>query len=103
MVAHDRDDPASMIALAERVERDSRTGLGLRVSLDELHGTLVHCEAPWTKHDDVAMSEAVARMRRIVDQIRRDVDGGHVRSISGLSAEARRLARTLEHSGLTPV
>jgi len=87
-----------MIELAERVERESRAGHDLRAPLDELHGTLLECGAPSAAGHDPVVSEAVARMRRIVDQVRRDVDRGHVRSISGLSIEARRLTRSLSHS-----
>lgn len=98
MTIRDAVGPTSMIELAERVERESRAGHDPRAPLDELHDTLVECGAPSDSDHDVVVSEAVARMRRIVDQLRRDVESGHVRSISGLSTEARRLSRNLTHA-----
>ena len=86
---------STLIALAERVEDDSRTSLPIGPTLVELAGVLVECEAQATLPTPEG-SDPFARMRRVVDQLRRDVTGGRVQSISGLAAEARRLANKLD-------
>ena len=93
----DLDAPGSVISLADRIERDSRAGVDVRLSLDELQRALSAWSGP--HGDDRTTADALARMHRIVDQLQRDLDRGKVRSISGLSAEARRLARSLARSG----
>jgi hypothetical protein len=79
-------DPSfELITLAERIERESRLGAPLSDLLDRFRELLLRSE--WS----AASSEAhgIARLRAIVDQLARDVEGGHVRSISGLVAQTR--------------
>jgi hypothetical protein len=94
MLERDRQATATVIALAEQVERDSREAQPVGATLDALRLALSDCGTHQAPTGDA--SRALARMCRVVDQVQASVNRGHVRSISGLSAEARRLARDLE-------
>jgi hypothetical protein len=81
-----------LVSVAEAVERDSRAHLPLDGTLEVLDTILERCASEGAE-GNAAASNAIRRMRRIVDQLRRDVRSGHVRSISGLAAESHRFAR----------
>ena len=92
----------ALITLAERVEHESRGKVAILPTLVELERVLPGCEAqamlPAGERPD-----PFARMRGVVDELRRDAVGGRVKSISGLAAEARRLVRELASRNLVTV
>jgi hypothetical protein len=87
-------DHRALVALAERIERESRGGSPVGGLLDELHDALVAVALQSPPSSSAA--SAARRMRGIVTQLTRDADGGKVRSISGLAAHARNLVTELE-------
>ena len=81
----------ALITLAERIEHDSCVAVPVGPMLVELD----HLLASFERHAALRATEQAdpcARMRRVVDQLRRSVAGGRVQSNSGLTREARRLA-----------
>jgi len=90
-----RTDVDAFIALAERIEHESRDGASVGPMLAELDHLLASFDRqaviPATELPDPA-----SRMQNVVDQLRRSVASGHVRSISGLTRESRRFVRQLE-------
>lgn len=88
-----------MIALAERIERESRVGQPVGDLLDELH-TELDALAHQPRRSPSA-ANAARRMEEIVAQLTRDSRGGMVRSISGLAAQARNLIAELGREDTT--
>ena len=79
-------DPSfELITLAERIEGESRLGAPLSDLLDRFRELLLRTERSAVTGE----AHGIARLRAIVDQLARDVEGGHVRSISGLVAQTR--------------
>ena len=87
----------TLIELAERIEQASCTCAPIGPMLTELRDALATCErsTTWLRSD---RPDPFARMYRVIDQLRRDAAGGRVRSISGLTHEARRLTLALDVS-----
>ena len=90
-----------LITLAERIERESRTRRPIDLLLVELCGVVTDYEWQANPADD--RPDPTLRLRRVIDQLRRDVSSGRVRSISGLTHEARRLALELDAAAPAPV
>ena len=90
-------DTKSLIALAERVEHESRAKVPILPTLVELERVLADCETQATLPAS-ERPDPFVRMRSVVDELRRDAVGGRVQSISGLAAAARRLVRELDRA-----
>jgi hypothetical protein len=92
--------PDALVALAEKIERDSRDGEPVEQSLAELADRLRSCATDPSLVPSRGPADALTRMLGVVDHLQHTVSSGRVQSISGLAAAARRFARTLE--SLTP-
>jgi hypothetical protein len=88
--------PDALVALAEKIERDSRDGEPVERSLAELAGGLRACATDLRPDASRRTADALTRMLGVVDHLQHTVGSGRVQSISGLAAAARRLAGSLE-------
>jgi hypothetical protein len=92
----DRDAPDQglplLVALAEAIEQGSREGHPVVWLLDDLE------EATDRTCRRLAPADAddIDRWRRVMTSVRRAVETGRVRSVSGIAREARRLAARVE-------
>lgn len=78
------DPSLDLLTLADCIERESRRRGPVSGLLDRFRDLLQRSEPSATAEVD-----GIARLRTIVDELARDVAGGHVRSISGLVAQTR--------------
>jgi hypothetical protein len=78
------DPSLELVTLAERIEQESRLGGPLSGLLEQFRERLRRADSSVAVEPD-----GIARLHTIVDQLARDVAGGHVRSISGLVAQTR--------------
>lgn len=81
-----------LVTLAEAVEQASREGGLVAQLLDDLdEATDQGCRQSVGGSSTIA-PEHLVRWRRVVASVRRDVESGRVRSVSGIAREARRYA-----------
>jgi hypothetical protein len=83
-------DVHRLVTIAEDIERESRRGTPIGSMLDALAretNLASECSSCDERH-----SASLTRLGLIVAQLRRDIDSGHVKSISGIARAARTLA-----------
>jgi hypothetical protein len=90
-----------LVTLAEAVEQVSRDRRPVARLLDSLDDTTDRAGRRLAGGPAGAEPPCFARWRRVLTSVRRDVEHGRVRSVSGLSHEARRLELQLDRG--TPV
>jgi len=84
-----------LVVLADLIEQASLDGRPFAELIEELDVETARRERSEPRRAS-ATTEPLARWRRVVEQVRLDEHRGHMRSVTGLAREARRLMVQLE-------
>lgn len=87
---------SALVSVAEEVERESRLGHVLDELLERLDGETERARLEASGGSSGVAPPWIQRWQRVVESVRRDVESGRVRSVTGLAREARRLELQLE-------